>query len=349
MIDIETRRKKVLGLLINTYIKSGEPVSSRAIWTQYSLGLCSASIRNVMADLEEIGLITHLHTSAGRIPTDKGYRYYVDKLLEHIGLTPQEEIGINKEYIARQLALEELIGKTSKVLSDFTHYAGVVSLPIMKRSFLKRIQFTLLGQKKICVILITNAGVVRSSVLQLDSDIDATRLERIEKFLNSQLEATPLSQVKSKLRRMMIQERHTFFFILKQAVELIDLSLLVDEKINLFFEGLSNILEFPEFKNSEKAYSFIKALDEKKTLMELIQEVIDEDLDENKVKVLIGQENPRGFMNEFSVVLGDYKIDNQIVGALGVIGPKRMNYGKVIATVRYVSKVLSEMLTQFSI
>ncbi len=348
-IDVEQRREKILRIIINNYITSGSPVSSRSICKKYKIGLCPASVRNVMADLEERGLITHLHTSAGRIPTDKGYRYYVDKLVQTAGLTPEEQSNISREYLEKQLAFEEVMKKTSKVLSDFTNYAGVVSQPEIKKTCFKRIQFTLLNQKKVCVTLITNTGIARTSVVNFDFNIDQERIKKIQSFMNAQLENIPLVNVKIELRRMMIQERNSFFHVLKQSMELIDSSSIIDEKMCFYLEGLSNFLNRPECDNSGIVRSLIKLLDEKVSLISLVREVMQDESGSRKVRVFIGKENPHNFMNNCAIVLGTYEIDGQIIGGLGIIGPKRMDYGKAIATVEYVSEMLSETLNQFVI
>lgn len=349
-IDVEQRREKILRIIINNYITNGSPVSSRSICKKNKVSLCPASVRNVMSDLEERGLITHLHTSAGRVPTDKGYRYYVDKLVQTAGLTPQEQLTISKEYVAKQLAFEEVMTKTSKVLSDFTHYAGVVSQPEIKKACFKHIQFTPLNQKKVCVTLITNTGIARTSVVNFDFKIDQEKIKKIQNLMNTQLENIPLIHVKTKLRKMMIEERNSFFHVLKQAIELIDSSaLIIDEKMRFHLEGLSNFLNLPGFDNSDMIRSLIKLLDEKATLTSLVNEVMQEDGRKRKIRVFIGQENTLSFMNNCAIVLGTYEIDNQIIGGLGIIGPKRMDYGKAIATVEYVAEMLSEALNKFVI
>lgn len=348
-LDVEQRREKILRIIINNYITSGLPVSSRSICKKYKVGLCPASIRNVMAELEDRGLITHLHTSAGRIPTDKGYRYYVDRLVQSAGLTPQEQSNISKEYLAKQLAFEEVVRKTSRVLSDFTHYAGVVSQPEIKKTCFKRIQFTMLNQKKVCMTLITNTGIARTSVVNFDLKIDKEKIEKIQNFMNSQLEDIPLVNVKTKLRKMMIQERNSFFHILKQSMDMIDSSSIIDEKMHFSMEGLSNFLNLPEFDNSDMVRSLLKLLDEKVALTSLVREVMQDDGANRKIRVFIGKENPHNFMDNCTIVLGTYEIDNQIIGGLGIIGPKRMDYGKAIATVEYVSELLSDALNKFVI
>ncbi|MFH1093499.1 MAG: heat-inducible transcriptional repressor HrcA [Candidatus Omnitrophota bacterium] len=348
-IDVEQRREKILRIIINNYIINGSPVSSRSICKKYKIGLCPASIRNVMSDLEERGLITHLHTSAGRIPTDKGYRYYVDRLVQTTGLTLEEQSNINKEYLAKQLAFEEVMSKTSKVLSDFTHYAGVVSQPEIKKACFKRIQFTLLNQKKVCVTLITNTGITRTSVVSFDIKIDEEKIKKIQNFMNAQLENVPLINIKTQLRKMMIEERNSFFHILQQSMELIDSSYIIDEQMRFHMEGLSNFLNLPEYDNSDMVSSLIKLLDEKVTLNSLVQELMQDEGGKRKIRVFIGQENPHSFMNNCAIILGTYESNNQIIGGLGIIGPKRMDYGKAIATVEYVSEMLSDALTQFVI
>ena len=302
-----------------------------------------------MAELEDRELITHLHTSAGRIPTDKGYRYYVDKLVQSTGLTPEEQANISKEYLAKQLAFEEVVRKTSKVLSDFTRYAGVVTQPEIKKTCFKRIQLTLLNQKKVCLTLITNTGITRTSVINFDLKIDQEKIKKIQNFMNAQLENIPLINVKTKLRKMMIEERNSFFYILKQSIELIDSSAIIEDKMLFYMEGLSNFLNLPEFDSSDMMRSLIQLLDEKAALTSLVHEVMQEEGANKKIRVLIGKENPHNFMDKCTIVLGAYEIDNQIIGALGIIGPKRMDYGKAIATVEYVSSMLSRALDQFVI
>ncbi|MFH2138933.1 MAG: heat-inducible transcriptional repressor HrcA [Candidatus Omnitrophota bacterium] len=348
-IDIEARREKILRVIINTYINSGNPVSSRTVSSRSRLGLCSASVRNVMADLEEMGLITHLHTSAGRVPTDRGYRFYVDRLLEHSGLTKQEESDIRREIIARHLVLEEVISKTTKVLSDFTKYTGVVSQPVTTKSYFKQIHFTLLGEGRICVTVVANTGAAKSSVVSLNFDIGKDQLKRIENFLNVQLESTPLSKIKTKLRRLMIQERDSLFYLLEQAAVLIEMSLPANENTRVYFEGISNILSFPEFSDSTIMRSLFSTLDEKSTVAELVQEIVDEEFGDKKVKIFIGGENPHSEMNNCTIILSRYRIDDETVGGLGIIGPKRMNYGRTIAAVEYASDMLSNLLTQLNI
>lgn len=348
-VDVEERREKVLRIIVNNYVTTGNPVSSRTICTKHRLKLCPASIRNVMADLEELGYITHLHTSAGRIPTDKGYRFYVDKLLNNAGLTPQEQSIINKEYIAKQLAFEEVMRKTSKVLSDFTHYAGIVSYPEIKRTCFKHIQFSLLNNKKVCLTLITDTGITKTAVVHFDFKIDQEKLSKIQDFMNMQLENVPLKLVKTKLHQMMIEERNSFFSILKQAIDLIDLSALIDEKMNFYLEGLSNVLDLPEFEDLENLRSIMRLIDEQIPLASLVQGIIDAEDENNRVRVFIGKENPYNYMSDCTIVLGTYQVDKRRIGGLGIIGPKRMDYGKAIATVQYVSDMLSEILNQFVI
>jgi heat-inducible transcriptional repressor len=302
-----------------------------------------------MADLEELGYITHMHTSAGRIPTDRGYRFYVDKLLNNAGLTPQEQSVINKEYLAKQLAFEEVMRKTSKVLSEFTHYAGIVSHPEIKRTCFKHIQFTLLNNKKVCLTLITDTGITKTAVVNFDFKIDQEKLNKIQDFMNTQLENVPLKQVKTKLHQMMIKERNSFFSVLKQAIELIDLSALIDGKMNFYLEGLSNVLSLPEFEDLKNVRSIMRFVDEQIPLAALMRTIMDEEDEKSRIKVFIGEENPYNYMNDCTIVLGTYEVDKRRIGGLGIIGPRRMDYGKAIATVQYVSDMLSEILNKFVI
>jgi len=348
-VDVEQRRETILRIVINNYISTGSPVSSRTICNKYKIALCPASVRNVLADLEEQGMITHLHTSAGRIPTDKGYRYYVDRLIKYSGLTPQEQGFINNEYLSKHIALEEVMSKTSKLLSSMTSYAAVVSQPEINRTAFKHIQFTLLDSKKVCVTLIANTGMTKSTVVQFDSQIDKQQLVRIQNFMNEQLEDVPLSHVKTKLRRMMIQQRDSFFQVLQQAIDLVDLSSIIDESKRFYLEGISNILDFPDFEDSGMIRSLIRVLDQKIRLADMLNDIISETDSAKKIRVFIGQENPYDMGNNCTIIMSSYALDDKTVGGLGIIGPKRMDYGKAIALVRYVSEMLSEALNRYSL
>ena len=348
-VDVEQRRETILRIVINNYISTGSPVSSRTICNKYKIGLCPASVRNVLADLEEQGFITHLHTSAGRIPTDKGYRYYVDNLVKYSGITPQEQVQIDKEYLSNHFAQEQLMRNTSKLLSNLTNYAAVVSRPEIKRTAFKHIQFTLLDPKKICVTLIANTGMVKSSVVRLDIKADKEKLQKIQDLMNVQLEDIPLSHIKMKLRKMMIQEKNAFFQILQQAINIVDLSSIIDDDMRFYFEGISKVLDFPNFENSEIARSLIRALDEKITLSDMVHDLIIQAPIQKRPRVFIGRENPDALGKDCSIIMSSYNIDDKTVGGLGIIGPKRMDYGKAIAIVQYVSDMLSEELNRFSI
>jgi len=348
-IDVAQRRDTILKIVIDYYISTGSPVSSRTICTKYKIRLCPASVRNVLADLEEQGFITHLHTSAGRIPTDKGYRYYVDKLIKYSGITPQEHVQINKEYLSKHLAQEQIMRNTSKLLSNLTSYAAVVSHPEIRRTTFKHIQFTLLDPKKVCVTLIANTGMVKNSVVRFEIEIDKGKLQKIQNLMNSKLEDTPLSHIKMKLREMMIQEKNAFFQILQQAINIVDLSSIIDDDMRFYLEGISKVLDFPEFKDSETARSLIKALDEKITLSDMVHDLITQVPIQRSPRVFIGQENADAWGENCSIIMSSYEVDDKTVGGIGLIGPKRMDYGKAIAVVQYVSDMLSEELNRFSI
>ncbi len=345
-VNMEARREKILQLVINAYVTTGRPVGSRVICNRYKLDLCPASVRNVMSDLEEQGFITHTHTSAGRVPTDKGYRFYVDKLLHSAGLTGQEQNFLNGEF-NRYRALEEIIGKTSRVLSDFTCYTGLISQPEMKKSRFKRVQLGRIKPDCICVTLVTECGLTKSSVVNLKSSIDDNRLMQIENFLNSELEGMDMLHLRSRLRELMIQERNSFFYNLEQALELIDRSAVLEELPRFYFEGLSNILNLPEFRNSQTLLSLVRTLERESDLNTLVKELVDHE--DERVRVLIGGEGGHEFMKDYAMVLSCYSVDNCTLGVLGIIGPKRMDYGRAIATVRYVSTLLNRILTELSL
>ncbi|MCM8813206.1 MAG: heat-inducible transcriptional repressor HrcA [Candidatus Omnitrophica bacterium] len=345
---MQERRDTVLRLLIQTYLETGAPVSSRTMCSQFPLGLCSASIRNVMADLEELGYITHLHTSAGRVPTDKGYRFYVDRLVPRTVLTPDEQQKINRELMEKQVVLEDVIRNTSRILSDFTHYAAVVAFPDLQQSGFKSIQLAWLEERKICLTFVSTSGFTKSQVISLETPIDREWMLRIENFLNEQLENVPLTQARSKLRRLMIEERNSFFYVMKQAVELLELSALNEQDVNIYLEGIGNIIKYSEFENAEMLRSLLRVVEEKKKLADFMQGVIAQPA-EHSIRVFIGEENPYEDLSNYSLIVGTYRIDDQSSGVLGIIGPKRLEYGRAIATVEYVTQILGQTISRFNL
>jgi heat-inducible transcriptional repressor len=334
-----TRKDKILGLIIDTYINTAEPIASRAISKKLRMSLSSATVRNVMSDLEEQGFITHPHTSAGRIPTEKGYRHYIDKLMRASLLTDEERHSVDKEFKVRINELNALLDKTSSVLSSITSQAGIVLLPFLQKSPFKHIELIKLGPNEILAVLLTSSGVTKDFVVTLSEDIPASEVSRISNFINKYMGKNSLSDIRKEITQRLIAERDSFFYVLEKAKAIIDIMLDVVRENRIYLDGRFHITEQPEFENIEKIKNILKKLEDKDFLFSLLKRVSDKE----GPNVYIGSELGDNF-SDCSLVMSNYCIGEASCGMLGIIGPTRMEYARLISIVDYVSGKLSEVL-----
>ena len=335
------RKEKILQVVINHYVRTARPVASRMIVRDYDFPFSSATVRNVLADLEKEGYLTHPYTSAGRIPTDNGYRFYVDRLMGVQQLTREEERRIEREYRAKRRGLEEVMRQTSKMLSLISHHAGFILTPTLDGSFLKHIEFVPLGEKRILAVLVTRAGLIRHKTIQLNYELKGSQLYKISKLLNEKLSGLPLSQVKEAMNRIIERESNQYLNLLQAAKVLIGQAF-ISEESDIYLEGSANILASVKEDSYDYAgmRSIFRALEEKRIILDIVRRLVKSD----GVKVLIGRENLCPEMNDFSVVSSTYNSGNKVVGALGIIGPKRMEYPKMVALVDFIAKVVNNLL-----
>ncbi|MDP6685460.1 MAG: heat-inducible transcriptional repressor HrcA [Candidatus Omnitrophota bacterium] len=341
-VDIEDRRKKILAAVVEAYIESSVPVGSRAIAQRFRWTMSPATIRNVMADLEESGLITHPHTSAGRMPTDKGYRFYVDSLMEPERMTKDEEAIVRKLINKRCEDFDCLMQGVSRAISMITNSAGIVLTPRFKRSVFKKIQFVPIDSSRVLAVLITASGLVRNSILELEEEISVDEFLKMAEFLNHDLEGMFLGDIKSYLTRRLLEERDSFYSFLKKAMFVISSPNFLKMQDRMYFEGATSLMSHPEFMDISKARLFLRLFEEKKDILDLFNE----DMESEGIKVHIGKENSCKDIQAYTVVTCNYKIKDRTVGALGAIGFTRMEYGKVISTVNYLSEVLGNVLEE---
>ena len=339
-IDIEQRREKILCAIVDTYVETAVPVGSRAISQRFRWTMSPATIRNVMADLEEMSLITHPHTSAGRVPTDKGYRFYVDSLLEPRQLTKQEEATISKLLEEKCEDFDFLMQTSSRAISIITNVAGIVLTPRLKRSVFKHIEFIPIDGSRVLAVLITRSGIVRNSMLDMEEGITRSELFRIAEFLNQELDGMFLGEIKNHLTRRLLQQSDSFYTFFKKAAAMLSTPGLLGMEDRMYFEGAISLMSYPEFKDISKARLFLKLFEEKKDLLDLFNS----DMETEGVKVHIGKENTSNAIQGCTVISCNYKIKQRTIGVLGAIGPTRMEYGRVIAAVRYLSEVLGRVL-----
>ncbi|NIS62633.1 MAG: heat-inducible transcription repressor HrcA, partial [Proteobacteria bacterium] len=317
-----------------------EPVGSRTICKRYGIQLSPATVRNVMADLEDLGFLWQPHTSAGRIPTDKAFRFYVDQILNVESLSHTEREKIRRKYRISHHDIPEMMRETSRILSGLSSYAGVVLTPKMASTIFKHIQFIRLNLDQILAVFVTSTGVVQNRIIQMENNLSQDELDKISRYLNEMLEGLTLARVRERILREMEQERIAYDNLMKQALKLGYKAFSSQEETELYIEGKMNILDEPEFANIEKMKSLFRAFEEKSLLITLL----DKCLAGEGVQVTIGSESECSEMEGCSLVSSPYGRVDQTVGILGILGPRRMNYSRVIPLVEYTAKLLTKIL-----
>lgn len=336
----ESRKEKILELVIENYINTASPASSRAISRRLRRALSSATIRNVMADLEDAGLITHPHTSAGRTPTDKGYRFYVNKLMQAKLLTEDEKGRIDKEFKQRFKEVDDILLNTSRLLSSIAGEASLVALPAFERGTFEHIELVEINKNRVLVILVTKSGLVKNITVKFDKPLKKGDINKIVNFLNTRYSGVSLYDIRKIITRQLLAERNSFYYIINETKKIIDLLInnATDEKI--YLEGASRIITQPEFRNLEKIEVLLKSLEDPSVLSSIVKKSYNTD----GIDIYIGEEVEIDGLCDCSLVIGNYGIKNNTSGVLAIIGPKRMPYSKIVSLVDYVSKSLSEIL-----
>jgi len=341
--ELDPRKKKILKVITDDYIVSAEPVGSRTIARRYDLGLSPATIRNEMADLEEGGYLEQPHTSAGRIPSDQGYRYYVDALMSLQQLTGKEIERIHQELDRHRQQLESIIHQTSKLLVQMTRYPSLVLSPHSEDAVFRHIQLVRLSDTAILALVVTDSGHVENKVIEFEGGISDAELDRISLILNEKLRGIRLKDLRSSLLSEIRSEliAHQDFY--NEAIQLLTRVIgTTGAKERVYIDGATKILEQPEFSELHKFKPLMDALDEEERLYKLLSENI------GGTFVKIGSENKSLGLSGCSIVTASYEIAGRTVGVIGVLGPTRMDYAKVLPIVENTAAILSELLTQMS-
>ncbi|MCM8811661.1 MAG: heat-inducible transcriptional repressor HrcA [Candidatus Omnitrophica bacterium] len=324
---LKSRSHKILEAIILTYAESATPVGSELLWERYDFQVSPATIRNAMAELESLGLITHPHTSAGRVPTDLGYRYYVDILMEPKRLTPQDEEKIRQLGSLGAEEPVEFLKQAAKTLSDLTQVAAIVLVPLLSDSSFRLLKLIPLGPDEVMAVLITGEGIVKHALLDFGELTETGLLEELESFLNGELAGMPLSKIPSYLESLTQQyaEKPISAMLIRTAQNLLARPPFLEQNTTLLLEGASKILHAPEFKDIEKARRLLSALENREGLVDILKR----DLAGDEVKVHIGFENKGQFLEDCTIAAAPYRLRSGIAGALGVMGPTRMDYPRV--------------------
>ena len=338
----EDRIHKILWAVVESYITTPDPVGSRFVTKKYEFNLSAATIRNTMADLEELGFLQQPHTSAGRIPTDKGYRLYVDYLSQRESTA---DAYLTSEIIGRLKDIRNdingLLEETSKMLSTFSHYLGIALSPKPEKTTFRGIKLFAYREGRVMAVFLADEGIVKNKVIRLDSDPAQRDLNRISDYLNSEFSGQTFDDIKARIVKEMYREKILCDTLIAKAIRICEEAFSFDYG-NVFISGLSEVLGLPDFSDLQRIKEISKAIEDKHVIVKLLDVLSRSE----GVQVVIGSENPAAEMKKFSIVLSSYKEGERPIGTIGIIGPTRMDYLKAITivdtTARFITRVLSE-------
>ncbi len=339
--ELNDREKNILRYIIQQFILTASPVGSRNITRHYNIGISAATVRNIMSDLEESGFINHPHTSAGRVPTDKGYRFYVDTLMDIQKLRNSEKGFINKELETNMLETDELLRLTSILLSSITKQLACVSYPKLESGILEKLQIISLSSTRILVVLSIKAGLVKTITLELTSQINPSQIESVQRLLSERLSGLTLKEIRASFTERMKDIEDDHQPIIRLFIDSMDKIFNdVRKTDNLVITGAKNVIKQPEFENPDSFQSVIELIEDKDIIIHILDKYNKTD---NQVFISIGSENEDKKLDDYSLVTKEYQLGD-VSGTLGVIGPKRMEYPKIVAIVDYMAKMLTEIL-----
>jgi heat-inducible transcriptional repressor len=342
-MQMDERKKRILLAIIQDYIATAEPVGSRTISRKYELGVSPATVRNEMSDLEELGFIEQPHTSAGRIPSDQGYRYYVDCLMEKHQLTEDVQSFVRSGYEAKKQEIGQVINLTSSLLSQMTNYTSLVMGPQMGGTAIKHVQIVPLEAGKVLVVVINQSGIVQNKMLNVSENITYEDLNGISRILNAKLQGQSLEDIKRTLLSEIYFELSKHNEIFNVVMDLMANQSLLKEEERVYLGGTLNILNQPEFRNIEKVKTLLGLLDHEEDLKNLLTSTPKE----NGVIIKIGGENKMAGIKDCSMITATYHVDDKVVGSIGILGPTRMDYAKVVSVVDFINNNLSEILSNY--
>lgn len=341
-MTLDERKQKVLRAIINDYISTAEPVGSRTIAKKYDLGVSPATIRNEMADLEELGYIEQPHTSAGRVPSDRGYRYFVDCLMKKQQLTTDEEKKILGGYKTKVKDVGTVLKQTNTIMSDITSYTSILTGPEFNKSSLRNVQLVPLDSSRALVVVVADNGLVQTKMIDLPKSINDTDLQKITMVMNAKLDGLSLEDIKMTLIKEIYFELSKHKHIFDAAMDLIQETLDLNNEEKVYLAGTLNILNQPEFRDISKVRTLLSLLEQEKVIKGIIT---DSGIDDEGTHVTIGGENKVEELYNCSTITATYQMDGKVIGSVGIIGPTRMDYEKAISIVDFMTQNLSKMMS----
>ena len=338
-MELSERKVKILQAIIRNYLETGEPVGSRTISKYTDLDLSSATIRNEMSDLEEMGYILQPHTSAGRIPSDKGYRLYVDTMMEQ----KDREIEEMKEVmVQKEDKMDQLLKQVAKLLAVNTNYASMITTPTIHTNKLKFIQLSRVDVNQLLAVVVVEGNVIKNNIIHTAEELDDETLLKLNILLNTHLNGLALEEINLGMISSLKQQAGIHSEIVADVIDAIAESIHAEEDLEVYTSGANNIFRYPELADQQKASSIINTFEEKQLLTELVQENLS-DGNNTGIQVYIGEETPIQSMKDCSVVTATYELGEGMRGTIGIIGPKRMDYDKVIGTLKTITHQLDDL------
>ena len=338
-MQLTDRKMKILNAIVRNYLETGEPVGSRTISKEPDLNLSSATIRNEMADLEEMGLIMQPHTSAGRIPSDQGYRVYVDAMLKD----KEQEVDHMKDILLdKEEKLEDLLKQIAKQLAVNTNYATMISVPQIQKNKLKFIQVSRVDEEQLLATIVIEGNVIKNKIIPIDQPVDDAVLLKLNILLNTHLNGLAVEDINLGMITAMKQEAGMHSEIIGNVIDAAAESIRDDEDLEIYTSGATNIFKYPELSDNQKASELINTFEDKSDLTNLVEETLST-TGETGIQVYIGKETPVQAMKDCSVVTATYELGEGMRGTVGIIGPKRMDYDRVISTLKDMMHQLDDL------
>ena len=343
--DFERRRNKILDTVIEEYITTASPVGSELVSRKLRSSLSPATIRNIMAELEEAGYLEQPHTSAGRVPTDRGYRFYVDAVMHIRHLGSEQLHQIETRLAVEEIEVDQLLERASSLLSELTQQAGFVVVPTVKRSTVRQIELVPLSVRKVLCVLITNEEIIASHVVEVDEPMSRDETMSLARFLNTELVGLPFSDLLGSLERRMLAQNDSFYYLVKRSLSILQHALSIEPNERLVIEGARYVVSQPEFRRDpRKTAQLLRGLEEEGLLLERVLQ----DIATEGVHVRIGREVQVPGLEECSTLTASFAIGEEVIGGLGVVGPKRLDYPRVRACVEGMARCVSALLNRGS-
>ena len=327
---LDDRKLKILQTIIKTYLETGEPVGSRTISKYTDLNLSSATIRNEMADLEDLGYIMQPHTSAGRIPSDKGYRLYVDMLIEE---KEQEVTEMKEQMLVKADKMDQLLKQAAKVLAANTNYATMISTPTYNRNKLKFIQLSQVDQNQIIAVIVMEGNIIKNKIVTVSEELSNETLLKLNMLLNTNLNGMAVEEINLGMIARLKEQAGIHSEVISDVLDAVANTIQLDNDLEIYTSGATNIFKYPELSDNQSAQEIINAFEEKQQLAELVTQTLSSQ-ESKGIQVYIGNETPVQTMKDCSVVTATYELGEGMQGTIGIIGPKRMDYENVMKTLK---------------